>query len=79
MPEKIFYYAMNNDAYVVMSEEDYNTINELIDLNAKVFDEHEVCLPEDIIAIDPEFYNRERQIQKLLNMSDEEFANVILY
>lgn len=79
MKEKIFYYAPSNDAYVVMSEEDYNLVNELIDLNAKVFDDHEVCLPEDIIAIDPEFYNRERQIQKLLNMTDEEFANIIIY
>lgn len=77
---KRFYYAQSNDAYVTMSVSDYNLINELIDLNAKVFDENEdVCLPEEILAIDPEFYNRERQIQQLLHMSDDEFADLILY
>jgi len=76
MSEKIFYYAMNNDAYVVMPEEDYNTVNELIDMNAEVLDAYD----ENLIAeIPDEFYIRERQIQKLLNMTDDEFAMCILY
>ena len=79
MREKTFYLSCNPDDYVVMSEDDYNRVQKLIELNARVFDEHDVCLPEDILAIDPEFFNREKEIQRFLNLSDEEFDNIILY
>ena len=69
---------MSNDAYVELTDSDFAELESLIDYNAKIADETEDPVFE-IAQRNPKFAANEKRIQELLQMTDEEFNNIIIY
>ena len=75
---KKFYYAMSNDAFVEVTDTEYAELENLIEQNASIIDEHDASVFETAER-SPLFAANEKRIQQILRMTDEQFNNTILY